>query len=94
MFILSNYLPFINVKGWYQLKIPRAGSQHKGDLFAPQRQREGNKRQRQEIENEEEGKGNKGKGIWPRGGQRIRRKEKTFPIGKWQFIKVKRETLR
>ena len=39
---------------------PRPSSQHKGDLFAPEGQRAGNKRQTQEIE--DEGEGNKGEG--------------------------------
>ena len=42
---------------------PRPSSQHKGDSFAPERQRTGNKRQRQEIEDEGEGEGNKEKGA-------------------------------
>ena len=82
MFILSDSLSFINVRDWYQLKIPRTRSQHKGDLFAPQRQRVGNKRQTRKIEDEEGGEGNKGKGICPRGGQRIRRRQRAFPKGK------------
>lgn len=38
----------------------RPSSQHKGDLFAPERQRTGKKKQAQEIE-EEEAEENKGK---------------------------------
>ena len=34
------------------LITPRPSSQHKGDLFAPEGQRAGNKRQRQEIKGE------------------------------------------
>ena len=52
---------------------PRPSSQHKGDLFAPEGQRAGNKRQRQEIEDEGEGEGKKGKGaevFVPEGGQK------------------------
>ncbi|KAL6030133.1 hypothetical protein STEG23_015542, partial [Scotinomys teguina] len=40
----------------------RSSSQHKGDLFAPEGHRTGNKIQRQEIEDEGEGKGNQGEG--------------------------------
>lgn len=39
----------------------------KGELFAPEEQRDGNKRQRQEIEKEGEGEENKGEGRkWAR----------------------------
>lgn len=52
--------------------IPRPSSQHK-DVFAPEKQRTGNKKQRREIEDEGEGKRNKeeGEGIFttaPQGG--------------------------
>jgi hypothetical protein len=42
--------------------LPRPRSQQKGDLFAPEGQRTGNKRQRQEIEDEGEGGRNKAEG--------------------------------
>ena len=47
-------------KVWAQ--DPKTSSQHKGDLFAPEGQRAGNKRQRQELEDEGEGEGNKEEG--------------------------------
>ena len=67
-------------------------SQHKGDVFAPEGQRAGNKRQREEIEGEGEGKKNKGEGegiFFAPEGQRLERRQ-LWPIGKWQFIKGKR----
>ena len=42
---------------------PRSSSQHKGDLVAPEGQRQGIRNSRQEIEEEEEGKG-MGEGIF------------------------------
>ena len=76
---------------------PRPSSQHKGDSFAPERQRTGNKRQRQEIEDEGEGEGNKGgrRDIcpgWTKNYLWIEMRQ-TRPIGEWQFIKIKEEIL-
>ena len=71
---------------------PRPSSQLKGDVFAPERQRVGNKRQGQEIEDEGEKGRNKGylsqrtiDFLW------IERR-RIWPTGKWQFMKVKGET--
>lgn len=68
---------------------PKPSSQHKGDLFASEGRRTGNKRKRQETEDEGEGKGTKERGegyfsqknLWIEGSQ-------TWHIGKWQFIKI------
>jgi hypothetical protein len=38
---------------------PRSNYQHKVDLFAPEKQRAGNKRHKQDLEDKEEGKRNK-----------------------------------
>ena len=40
----------------------RPSSHHKGDAFAPEEQRAGNKRQRQVVEDERKGEGNKEEG--------------------------------
>ena len=57
--------PRCQCKERYRLRTPppKPSSQHKGDVFAPEGQRSGNKRQRQEMEDEE---GNKGKKIGER----------------------------
>lgn len=50
---------------------PRPNSQHKRDLFAPDRQRAGNKRQRKEMEEEGEIRKEQGKkGLFVPGAQR------------------------
>jgi hypothetical protein len=68
-------------------------------LFAPEAQRVENERKRQEIES-------RGKGKWTRErrkaclsqgrrghkGLPLDREGQTWPIGKWQFLKVKEET--
>ena len=59
---MSMILIFIIVRKKLAQDLPRPSSQHKGDLFAPEGQRAGNKRQRQEIEDEGEGERNKGEG--------------------------------
>jgi hypothetical protein len=52
---------------------PRLSTQHKGDLFAPERQRAGNKRQRQETGGLSRREGNKGEGkeVFVLEGQKI-----------------------
>ena len=77
---------------------PRPSSQHKGDSFAPEGQRTGNKRQRQEIEDEGEGEGNKEEGrgylfVLDNKGQPLDREETDVAHRQWWFIKVKGETL-
>ena len=42
---------------------PRPSSQHKGDVFASEKQRTGSKRQKQGTEDEREGEGDKGEGT-------------------------------
>jgi len=54
-------VPFAWCKAKYGLRtLQRPSSQHQKDLFAPEKQRAGDKRQTQEIEVEREGEGNKG----------------------------------
>ena len=64
---------------------PRLSSQYKGDLFAPEEQRAGNKK--------EEGE-RRGRGVCPGGTKDCLWKERkqTWSIGKLQFIKVEGET--
>lgn len=68
-----NSWPFISrsfrVRNCIGSGFPKTSSQHKGDLFAPERQRAGNKRQRLAIEEEGEEEGNKGNkvGEWDTG---------------------------
>ena len=56
----------------YGLRTPRPSFQHKGGLFAPERQRAGHKSQRREIEDKREVERNKrwGKRIFVQEGQR------------------------
>jgi hypothetical protein len=75
---------------------PRPSSQHKGGLFAPERQRAGNKRQRLETEDKGQEKKKKeqvkgGRDVCPRGAKDCLWIERRWmwPIGKWHFIKVK-----
>lgn len=76
-------IAFLLVKAeWYQLRTPRPGSKHKGNVFAPERQRTGNESQERGDEGEE-----RGKDICPRVGQRTDWiKRQTCHIGKWQFM--------
>jgi hypothetical protein len=72
---------------------PRPSSQLKGDVFAPERQRVGNKRQGQEIEEiKEEGEGNKGERQGTDKELPLGREEITMAQGKWRLLKEKGET--
>ena len=93
------FLPWGGVRISIGPGLPRPSLQHKGDLLAPERQRAGTKRQRQEIKDKRQGEGNKGEGakvylswsgtkdcLWIESRQ-------VWHIGKWQFVKIQRETL-
>jgi hypothetical protein len=72
----------------------RPRSQHKGDLFAPERQRAGDERQRQEAGDEREGERSKGEeqGILVHKGDCLWiKRRQMWPIGKWWFRKLKGE---
>jgi hypothetical protein len=85
---MSIYILGLIVGEGTNISTPNPHSQHKGDLFAPEEQREGNKRQKQEIEDVGEGERNMGgkEGILAPEGQRtdciwIERRH-TQPTGK------------
>ena len=73
-----NILCSVGVRKSVSQGPPRQSSQHKGDLFAPERQRAGHKSQRREIEDKREVERNKrwGKRIFVQEGQRAASGEK------------------